>query len=45
MAGRGTKREVKGVPRPLVGPGQKSGRGFPYEQQKQVIAFIRDPMP
>ena len=25
--GRGTGREVKGAPRPLVGPGQKSGRG------------------
>ena len=29
LMGRGTRREVKGVPRPLVGPGQKSGRGFP----------------
>ena len=29
LMGRGTRREVKGAPRPLVGPGQKSGRGFP----------------
>ena len=28
MGGGGTGREVKGAPRPLVGPGQKSGRGF-----------------
>ena len=27
--GRGTRREIKGAPRPLVGPGQKSGRGLP----------------
>ena len=37
--GRGTRREVKGAPRPLVGPGQESGRGFSEEQQKQVIAL------
>ena len=34
LMGRGTGREVKGAPRPLVGPGQKSGRGFAYEQPK-----------
>ena len=29
LMGRGTRRKAKGGPRPLVGPGQESGRGFP----------------
>ena len=29
LMGRGTRRKAKGAPRPLVGPGQESGLGFP----------------
>ena len=29
LMGRGARRKAKGAPRPLVGPGQESGRGFP----------------